>query len=51
MKRFLTRMTGRPGFATILSSLVSIVIGLLAGLLLLIFFDASKSINGFGLIL
>lgn len=51
MKRFLTRITGRPGFATILSSLASIVFGLLAGLLLLIFFDASKSVNGFGLIL
>ncbi len=51
MKRPKIRMLGRPGFNTILSSVVSILFGLLAGFLLLVFFNASKSVNGFEQIL
>jgi general nucleoside transport system permease protein len=51
MKNYLKQLRGRPGFASFLASLASIGIGLIAGFILLVFFDAGNSLHGLSQIL
>lgn len=51
MKPFFSKLRGKPGFASFLASLAAIGVGLIAGFILLIFFDAGNSLYGLGQIL
>jgi hypothetical protein len=51
MKSFFNKLSGKPGFASFLASLASIGVGLIAGFILLIFFDAGNSVYGLSQIL
>lgn len=51
MKSFFSKLKGKPGFASFLASLASIGVGLIAGFILLIFFDAGNSVYGLSQIL
>lgn len=51
MKKYWQKLTGKPGFNSLLASLIAIGIGLIAGLVLLLFFNAPNAMYGFGRII